>query len=113
MRILVASAVARDPTQGASGTLCATVDTLRALGHDVHEIWSPDLEPRRIGHANLYYLAELPRRYRDVIRQRTEQVSFEVVQVSQPHAWLAAKDHRRKGLPGVFINRSHGWEEHV
>jgi glycosyltransferase involved in cell wall biosynthesis len=110
VRILIGSAVPKDATQGAAGTLCMTIDALRDLGHDVHEIWAKDLGVRRIQHGNLYYLAELPRRYRDVVRARAGTGSFDVIQLSQPHAWLAAKDHRRRRAQGVFVNRSHGWE---
>jgi glycosyltransferase involved in cell wall biosynthesis len=86
---------------------------LRALGHDVHELWRDDLGPKRIHHGNLHYLLELPWRYRDALREQTSRHTFDVIQLSQPHAWLAAKDHQLRGVPGIFLNRSHGWEAHV
>src|SRR5260370_4581183 len=113
MRIVIASAVPRDPDQGAAGTLCATIDTLRELGHEVYEVWAKDLGSCWVRHGNLYYLLELPFRYRNAIRRWKKRLAFDVVQVSQPHAWLAAREHRQRRSPGIFVNRSHGWEEHV
>lgn len=113
MRILIGCAQPRDPNLGAAGTIFATVDALRSLGHDVHEIWEHDLGARRIRHGNLHYLLELPRRYRDAVDRAWRTGGFDVVQLSQPHAYLAACDHFKRGRKGVFVNRSHGWESHV
>ncbi len=109
MRILVGAAVPRNPDSGAAGDIYHTIKALRELGHDVDEIWEPDLG-RKIRHGNLHYLLELPRSYRDVVRERTKNKQYDVVQLSQPHAYLAAKDHLQSNRPGIFINYSHGWE---
>lgn len=109
MRILFAADLSPDPNAGASGTEYQTIRALRALGHEVDEIWAPDL-PHRIRHGNLHYLLELPRGFRSVIRARCSRRHYDVIHVNQPHACLAAGDHRRRGRPGVFVNRSHGLE---
>ncbi len=112
MRILVGADVPKDPNSGAAGTVYYTNNALRELGHEVDEIWAPDLG-RKIRHGNLHYLIELPRRYRDVVRERSSHVQYDVIQLSQPHAYLAAEDHIRSKRPGIFVNRSHGVELRV
>jgi glycosyltransferase involved in cell wall biosynthesis len=112
LRILVGADVPPDPNSGASGTVFQTNEALRRLGHDVDEIWEPELR-RRIQHGNLHYLLELPRAYRRVLRQRMEQQTYDVVEFNQPHAHLAAADFRRRSTHGVFVNRSHGHEIRV
>lgn len=109
LRILVGADTDIDPNSGAAGTVYATNRALRELGHEVAEVWGKDL-PHRIRHWNLHYLLELPRAYRDVVRQRTRAWRADVIQLSQPHAWLAARDHRRSNRHSVFVNRSHGLE---
>lgn len=109
LRILVGADTDIDPNSGAAGTVYATNRALRELGHEVSEVWGKDL-PHRIRHWNLHYLLELPRAYRDVVRRRTRDWPADVIQLSQPHAWLAARDHRRRRRHGVFVNRSHGLE---
>lgn len=113
MNILFAADVPPDPNSGAAGTEIETIRALRALGHEVDEIWA-DALPQRIRHANLHYLLELPRGYRDAIRAQWAQGRrYDVVHVNQCHAYLAAIDHRRRERPGVFVHRSHGLEEHM
>ena len=112
MRILVGADVPRDTSSGASGTVYQANRALRELGHEVHDIWAPDLG-RRIKHGNLHYLLELPRRYRAVVRQMAAETEFDVIQLSQPHAYLAARDHQRLGRRGIFVNYSHGVEARV
>lgn len=109
LRILVGADVHRDPNAGAAGTVFHTNEALRELGHEVDEIWTDDL-PHRIRHGNLHYLLELPRGYRDAVRERCSVKEYDVVQLSQPYAWLAARDHQLSARPGVFVNRSHGLE---
>lgn len=86
-----------------------TLAALRDLGHDIDEVWAPDL-PRRIQHGNLHYLLELPYSYRREIRQRIRRQPFDVIHVNQGHCFLAARDHARARRPGVFVFRSHGLE---
>ncbi|MBS0201599.1 MAG: glycosyltransferase family 4 protein [Planctomycetes bacterium] len=82
---------------------------LRRMGHEVDEIWQPELG-RRIKHGNLHYLLELPQAYRRAMSRRLANRSYDVVELNQPHAYLAARDFRRGGHHGVFVNRSHGHE---
>ena len=112
MRILVGADVPCDPNAGAAGTVYHTSRALRELGHQVDEIWEDDLG-RRIGHGNLHYLLELPRRYRKAVGRKCAETEYDVIQLSQPHAHLAARDHQRRRRPGVFVNRSHGVEPRV
>jgi glycosyltransferase involved in cell wall biosynthesis len=109
MRILFAADVSPNPNSGAAGTEYQTIQALRRLGHEVDEIWAKDL-PHRIRHGNLHYLFELPRGYRDVIRDRWENRYYDVVHVNQPYAYVAAKDHVISRRPGIFVSRSHGLE---
>jgi glycosyltransferase involved in cell wall biosynthesis len=109
MRFLVASDYVHDPDSGAAGTIHASNAALRELGHDVEEIWRDDL-PHRIRHGNLHYLLELPHALKREIRRRCDAKTYDVILASQPHAWMAARDHQRLRRPGVFLNRSHGWE---
>ena len=112
MRILIGANVPRNPNSGASGTVFQTIQSLRDLGHEVDEIWEDDIT-RRIRHGNLHYLLELPRSYRDTIRERCLAKSYELILLSQPHAYLAAKDHIRAKRRGIFLIRSHGVEQKV
>ncbi|MFC1605458.1 glycosyltransferase family 4 protein [Pseudomonadota bacterium] len=112
MRILVGADVPKDPNSGAAGTVYQTNRALRELGHEVDEIWADDIG-RRIQHGNAHYLLELPYRFRTIVRQRCEKKRYDVFQLSQPHAYLAAKDHRNSKRAGIFVNRSHGLELRV
>jgi glycosyltransferase involved in cell wall biosynthesis len=109
MKILIGADVSPDPNAGAAGTVVQTNEALAALGHTVEAFWAEDIG-RRIRHGNLHYALELPWRYRTLVRHRLASTGYDVVQLSQPHAYLAARDHRRRGWPGVFVNRSHGVE---
>jgi glycosyltransferase involved in cell wall biosynthesis len=109
MRILFAADVPPDPDSGAAGTEYQTVEALRKLGHEVDCVWADRL-PHRIRHGNLHYLLELPRAYRAAVRRYSSERTYDVYHVNQPHCWLAAKDHQRSRRPGVFVQRSHGWE---
>jgi len=106
MRILFMADVPRDPNAGAAGTEVRTAEALRALGHDVDEVWAPQLG-RRIAHGNLHYLLELPRAYRREMRRATAAKQYDVLHVNQPHGYLAAK---AKPRGAVFVHRSHGLE---
>lgn len=112
MKILFAADVPPDPNSGAAGTELQTILGLRALGHEVDEIWA-DALPRRIRHGNLHYLLELPRAYRSVIRRRWMTHRYDILHVNQGHAFLAARDHLRSGRPGAFVVRSHGLDDHM
>ena len=106
MKILLMADVPRDPNAGAAGTEVRTADALRALGHQVDEVWAPQLG-RRINHGNLHYLLELPRAYRREMRRAAGAKRYDVIHVNQPHGYLAAK---AKPRGAVFVHRSHGLE---
>jgi glycosyltransferase involved in cell wall biosynthesis len=109
MRILFMTDTPENPHSGAAGTEYQTIAALRGLGHEVEAIWSDRLG-RRIAHGNLHYLFELPVRYRDCMLEQLRQRFFDVVHVSQPHGFLAAKAARRMKNAPVFVHRSHGLE---
>lgn len=109
LRILVGADVPPDPNSGAAGTVYATNEALVGLGHEVEAFWGPDL-PHKIGHWNLHYLLELPPAYARAVKDRMERFNPDVIQLSQPHAWLAARQHLRKRRRSIFVNRSHGLE---
>ena len=113
LRILTAADVPPDPNSGAAGTVYATNVALRELGHEVDEIWTDDLGPRRIRHGNLHSLLEQPRAYRKAVRRRIADKDYDVIQMSQPQAYLAARDLKRRGFRGIVVNRSHGVELRV
>ena len=112
LRILAVGEYVPNPDSGASGTEVQTVQALRRLGHEVECIWADDL-PHRIRHGNLHYLLELPGGIVREIAKRSCGPPFDVIHASQPHCWLAAREHRRAGRAGVFVQRSHGWELRV
>ena len=111
MRILFLADLPRDPHSGAAGTELQTVTALRALGHEIDEVWREDL-PHRIAHWNLHYAFELPRAMRNAVARRLDR-NYDAVHANQPHAWMAAKLWRESGQRGVFVHRSHGFELHV
>jgi glycosyltransferase involved in cell wall biosynthesis len=108
LRILVGADVPPDPNAGASGTVYQMNRALEQLGHSVDEIWADELG-RRIRHGNLHYWLELPRSYRAALRRRANRV-YDVIELNQPHAYLATAEHQRCRRPGVIVNRSHGHE---
>lgn len=109
LRFLVGADVPPDPDSGAAGTVFQTNAALRALGCDVDAIWTADLG-RRIRHGNLHYALELPRAYRREVARRLSVQRYDVVMLSQPHAYLAG-EYIKRHHPGVlFYNRTHGWE---
>lgn len=109
MKLLIGADAPPNPDSGAAGTVVATTLALQSLGHEVDAFWHDDLA-HRIKHWNLHYWLELPREYRKAVAQRCAQRDYDVIQLSQPYAWLAAKDNRRRGRRAVFVNRSHGLE---
>ena len=109
LKILIGADTPPNPDSGAAGTVVATNLALRALGHEVDAFWCDDLA-HRIKHWNLHYWLELPREYRKAVAQRCAQQDYDVIQLSQPYAWQAARDNRRRRRRAVFVNRSHGLE---
>jgi 2-polyprenyl-3-methyl-5-hydroxy-6-metoxy-1,4-benzoquinol methylase len=113
LRILTVADVPPDPNSGAAGTVYHTNVALRELGHHVDEIWADDLRPRRIAHGNLHALLEQPRAYRREVLKAVARKPYDVVLLSQPQAWLAAKALKQSSFQGLVINRSHGVELRV
>jgi len=109
LKFLFVANTPRDSNAGASGCDISTIDALRLLGHEVDEVWSQDMR-RRLSHHNLHQWLELPGNFAWVVRDRCRRKDYDVVQVNQPHAWKAAREHQILKRKGVFINRSHGWE---
>lgn len=109
MKLLIGADAPPNPDSGAAGTVVATNLALQALGHEVDAFWHDDLA-HRIKHWNLHYWLELPREYRKAVARRCAQSDYDVIQLSQPYAWLAAKDNRVRRRRAVFVNRSHGLE---
>lgn len=109
LRILHVADVAPDPNSGAAGTCFQEILALRRAGHEVDAIWSDQLS-RRIAHYNLRYLLELPWSLRYVVRERMARAKYDVVQISQPHGYLVARDIKVNESPAVFVHRSHGFE---
>ena len=109
MRILFMADVPPDLSSGAAGTELRTAEGLRKLGHQVDEVWAPQLG-RSIAHGNLHYLLELPRAYRRALRNAVRREHYDVIHVNQPHGFLAANETPKSA---VFVHRSHGLELRV
>lgn len=101
-----------DANRGAAGTEVRTAAALRALGHDVDNVWLPDLG-RRIGHGNLHLLLELPRTYERAAVAALRRKPYDVVHVNQPHGFRAARAVHRLSPKTAFVHRSHGFELNV
>lgn len=109
MRFLVGADYSSDPNSGAGGTVFHSIQALREIGCEVDAFWRADLG-RRIQHGNLHYWLELPRAFRRVVADRCAKKDYDVVLLSQPHAYLAGQYVRRHHPQTLFLNRSHGWE---
>lgn len=110
LKILAVANVPPDPNSGAAGTVYHTNVAFRELGHVVDEVWNDEL-PQKIKHGNLHSLLEQPRNYRNAIMRRLDKNNkYDVVQISQPQGYLAAKTLRKMNFAGVVTNRSHGLE---
>jgi glycosyltransferase involved in cell wall biosynthesis len=112
MRILMMTDTPENPDSGAAGTEYQTALALRSLGHEVDSIWADQL-PRRVSHGNLHYLVELPFAHRARMLAQLQTKPYDVVHVSQPHGYLAARAARRHPSRPVFVHRSHGFEPRV
>lgn len=112
LRILLLADVPANRNSGAAGTEIQLADALERLGHRADRVWA-DALPHRVRHWNLHHLLEQPRAYRAAIGARAREGAYDVLQVNQPAGWLAAREHRRRGRPGLFVHRSHGYEPRV
>lgn len=94
---------------GAAGTDYLGAEALRSAGNVVDAVWADEL-PHRISHYNLRYLLELPDAYRRIVAERLSAQRYDVVQISQPHGYLAARFVRQHAPGTIFVHRSHGLE---
>lgn len=101
-----------DPNRGAAGTEVQTLNALRALGHEVDAMWSDGLQ-RHIRHGNLHILLEQPRAYERAAVAALRRKQYDVVHVSQPHGFRAARAVHQLSPRTAFIHRSHGFELNV
>lgn len=112
LEILIGADVSPDPNSGAAGTVLETSHALERMGHTVDSIWADDLG-RRIRHGNLHYILELPLAYRRVVKARLRSRNFDVVQLSQPHSYMAGKWLMSRPSRPLMVWRSHGLEAKV
>lgn len=112
MRILLVCNVLPNPNSGAAGSVWQVGRALRAEGHEVDEIWA-DSMPRRVAHHSLHSVIEQPRMYRTAVMNALRRKHFDVVQVSQPQGFAAARALRALAKRPVFIHKSHGLEARV
>jgi glycosyltransferase involved in cell wall biosynthesis len=101
------------PDSGAGGTVWQTNRALVELGHDVDVVSESEIR-RTIGHHNLHYAFELPRRMLDAVRERMTARSFDTLLISQPYGygvgrWLRRQPDWQRSAP-VYLHRSHGHE---
>ena len=111
-RILVGANVPPDANSGAAGTVVETCRALVEAEQQVEAFWAADIG-RRIKHGNLHNLLELPVRYRQIVRQRMARRPFDVIQLSQPHGYLAGKWVLAQPNRPLMVWRSHGLEAKV
>jgi len=112
LKLLVGADVMPDENSGVAGTVMETSRALEAFGHHVESFWADSLT-RRIAHGNLHYIVELPRALRRAVKDRMARASFDVIQLSQPHSYLAGR--MVLGCPSrpLMVWRSHGLEAKV
>lgn len=109
LRILVGHLGEPDPNSGAAGTNLAVVKALREAGHQVTDLWQRDVH-RRIAHHALYYAMEAPMAIRAAVARELARQTYDIVDFSQPHGYLAAV-HVRKCHPNTrYVHFSHGFE---
>lgn len=112
MRILILADTFPTANSGAAGTDLLGAEALRRAGHHVDCVWADQL-PHRVQHYNLRYLTELPLAYRRIVAARLARTRYDVVQISQPHGYLAAALVDKVYPRSIFVHRSHGLEARV
>jgi len=113
MQFLFVSDFKNNPNSGAAGSLISIGESICQLGHSVDYIWQKPLAERFVKSSNFYRFLELPFiQYREV-KAALLKKHYDVVIISQPHAWLAFKK-LKKEFPGtLLVNRTHGWEKRI
>jgi glycosyltransferase involved in cell wall biosynthesis len=112
IRILQIADTMPSPDSGASGTDFQGMLALQRAGAKVDALWTADLG-RRIKHYNLRYVYELPTVLRQVVKSKMKMCHYDVVQISQPHGYLAARWIRQNRPETVYVHRTHGFEARV
>lgn len=108
MKFLFVSDFENNPNLGAGGSLITIGKSLEVLGHEVDFIWRQ--KKRHISIYNIFRFIELPYIQYKQLKKELCINNYDVVQISQPFAWLAAKKLKKKYPSTLFINRTHGWE---
>jgi glycosyltransferase involved in cell wall biosynthesis len=110
LNILAAIDAPSNPDSGAAGTVYQMSHGLRNLGNQVDNVWADEL-PHKIKHWNLHYLFELPRAYLRLVKSKCSGAEFyDVIQISQPHAYLAARYVKKNLKKTIFVHQSNGFE---
>jgi glycosyltransferase involved in cell wall biosynthesis len=111
VRFLWVAELAPERSSGAAGAILSLGDALAKLGHEVEYVWASS-QPRRIPHATLTRLFELPRIQLRRVAERLETSPSDVVIISQPYAYLVYERLPRLHPRTLFLNYTHGWERH-
>lgn len=112
MRFLVAAQFTPDPNSGSAGSVLAVGQGLEAQGHEVDYEWLPPNEGL-LPHPALRRHFEIPMVQLRALSRRLKARPYDVVMVSQPHAYLAYELLPGKYPRTLFLNRTHGWEHRV
>lgn len=111
LNFLMVSDFLYNPDSGAAGSISTIGEQLSQLGNRVDYIWSR--EERKIKSPNWYRFLELPWVQYEQIKNALAQTSYDVVVISQPHAWVAVKRLKSVYPNTLFLNRTHGWEMRI
>ncbi|WP_345955128.1 glycosyltransferase family 4 protein [Mucilaginibacter sp. PAMB04168] len=108
MEILFVSDFLYKPDSGAAGSLITIGNHVEQLGHKVDYLWHKDR--KYVKGPNYGRILELPFVQYNQLKEALLKHNYDVVIVSQPHAWYAFKNLRQQYPQTLFINRTHGWE---
>src|SRR5262245_50917815 len=112
MRFLVAAQFRPDPNSGSAGSVLAVGQALAARGHSVDYEWmAPDRGLLR--HPALRRHFEVPVQQVRALASRLLGATYDVVIVSQPHAYMAYELLPALHPRTLFVNRTHGWEHRL
>jgi glycosyltransferase involved in cell wall biosynthesis len=111
VKFLWVAELAPERSSGAAGAILSLGDALAHLGHEVEYVWASN-QPRRLPHATLTRLFELPRIQLHRVAERLATTPSDVVIVSQPYAYLVYERLPRVHPRTLFLNYTHGWERH-
>jgi glycosyltransferase involved in cell wall biosynthesis len=112
MRLLVAAQFVPDPNSGSAGSVLAVGQALAARGHTVEYEWLPP-DQGLLRHPALRRHFEVPVQQLRALGARLRGARYDVVIVSQPHAYLAYELLPALHPRTLFLNRTHGWEHRL